>query len=238
MSALDSSTSHTTFDGSARVGGDWCRTRCEEFRDGFRLTVADAPTVTVFRHGRVAAPVGDSAPTPLESAVREGPARLLGLALQSTFCLHASAVSIEDAVVAFAGSSGEGKSTLAALLDAAGSPRLADDIVPVRVGERAATASWVDTGDRIARTDATSTALRAVCLLGTAETVTARRIHGAAAASALVRHTVAARLFGADLLARHLEWSARLAELVVIVELKYPRRLDIAPQIAQALACV
>jgi hypothetical protein len=51
--------------------------------------------------------------------------------------LHASAVEVRGAAVAFAGSSGAGKSTLALALQARGYPLLGDDICAVEDGRRA-----------------------------------------------------------------------------------------------------
>ena len=45
--------------------------------------------------------------------------------------LHASAISTEDGVVAFAGHSGAGKSYLAALMTSLGFKLVADDILPI-----------------------------------------------------------------------------------------------------------
>ncbi len=56
------------------------------------------------------------------------------LALRGELLLHASAVTIDGEAVAFAGLSGMGKSTAAALLCAGGAPLLADDALRVDLG--------------------------------------------------------------------------------------------------------
>ena len=56
------------------------------------------------------------------------------LHLRGITCLHASAVSLDDGVVAFCGPSGAGKSTLAAALVSRGLSLVSDDVVPIRVG--------------------------------------------------------------------------------------------------------
>lgn len=48
---------------------------------------------------------------------------------------------------------------------------------------------------------------------------------------ALVSHTVATRLFGPDLLARHLELFGELAEAVPVRRLRYPRNLSVAAEV-------
>jgi hypothetical protein len=56
------------------------------------------------------------------------------LSLRGHLVLHASAVTIDERAVAFAGLSGMGKSTSAALLCAGGAPLLADDALRVDLG--------------------------------------------------------------------------------------------------------
>ena len=58
-----------------------------------------------------------------------GPVLGLLLRLRGVTCLHASAVSIGNAVVAFVGEEGAGKSTTAAALGSEGSPIVSDDVV-------------------------------------------------------------------------------------------------------------
>lgn len=48
--------------------------------------------------------------------------------------LHASAVEVAGGVVAFVGPSGRGKTTMAALMCAAGAPLVADDLLPLEMG--------------------------------------------------------------------------------------------------------
>jgi hypothetical protein len=53
------------------------------------------------------------------------------LMINGEFCLHAGAVEVDGACMAFAGSSGRGKTTMAALACAAGYPLFADDLLRV-----------------------------------------------------------------------------------------------------------
>ncbi len=59
-----------------------------------------------------------------------GPIMGFILALRGIFCLHASAVLLDGAAVAFVGPAGAGKSTTAALLNQAGLPVISDDALP------------------------------------------------------------------------------------------------------------
>lgn len=61
-----------------------------------------------------------------------GPVISVLLHQRGYFVLHASAVVISDAAVAFLGAKGDGKSTLAAHLQVRGHRLISDDIVPVR----------------------------------------------------------------------------------------------------------
>jgi hypothetical protein len=60
-------------------------------------------------------------------------------------------------------------------------------------------------------------------------------LDGLAAVLALVRHTVAARLFTEDLLRRHVEFCARLVERIEVSRLHYPRRWDALPRVREKL---
>jgi hypothetical protein len=55
------------------------------------------------------------------------------LMIRGELCLHASAVEVDGGCVAFAGSSGRGKTTLAALACAAGYPLFGDDLLRARI---------------------------------------------------------------------------------------------------------
>ena len=52
----------------------------------------------------------------------------------------------------------------------------------------------------------------------------------------LAGHTVAARLFDAPLLERHLEFCAALAAAVPVRRLRFPQRLDALPEMIEAIA--
>ena len=58
------------------------------------------------------------------------------LAMRGITALHASAVQMRDSAIGIVGASGLGKSTCAALLAAAGSPLVTDDVLRVSLGHR------------------------------------------------------------------------------------------------------
>jgi len=77
--------------------------------------------------------VCDGWPPGMAEVLAGGPVLALALALSGRPCLHASAVSIGGRAVAFAGRSGAGKTTLAALACLAGADLVADDTLAMDV---------------------------------------------------------------------------------------------------------
>ena len=75
-------------------------------------------------------PAPDVDPEILQQALL-GPILCLVVQQRGWYPLHASAVMARDAVVAFAGASGRGKSSLAAALNARGYPLVADDVTVI-----------------------------------------------------------------------------------------------------------
>jgi hypothetical protein len=115
------------------AGGDWLR--IERASSSFRLTFAIGPTFFV-EDRSIAWVDGGAAPDTVRHLLLD---QVLPLAMSTSrvFGLHASAVDTDDGAVAFVGSSGVGKSTLAARFARDGSPVLADDYVALDERERA-----------------------------------------------------------------------------------------------------
>ena len=189
--------------------------------------------------------------TALEPAVTDaamaetllGPPMALALALQGVWCLHASAVTVDGQVIAFAGESGNGKSTLAAYLNAAeegGWRRLADDTLPVSLGPNGLVAlphfpqHKLPEAGQYPVNAPTHLSLAAVYVLappGGADAVSLRRLDPRQAMQALIRHTVAARLFDKSLLAAHLDFCAETAARIPVWRLAYPHQRENLPQV-------
>ncbi|HSM50933.1 MAG TPA: hypothetical protein VLA75_05985 [Thermoanaerobaculia bacterium] len=176
-----------------------------------------------------------------------GPGLVLALALQGTWCLHASAAVRDGAVVAFLGESGVGKSTLAAHLGGClqdGWHLVADDILPVTAGEDGAW-DWPRFPQRKLSPESQPgpvlperLPLALVCdLLPAAPEAApfAERLPEAAAATVLLRQTAGARLFDAELLEAHLAFGAELAARVPVYRLAVPRRLEALPAVREAI---
>lgn len=185
---------------------------------------------------------GDLPPGLYEELVL-GPGLVLALAARGVWCLHGSAVAVSDGAVVFAGESGRGKSTLAARLQAAGFRRLADDVVPVELSSKGvevlpAFPQLKLPADRQPSAGAAERLpLRAVYVLPGADGAPAvAGLAPAAAAGALLRHTVAARLFSAARLRAHLEAITALVDRVAVAELRLPLRWEALPAAVEAFA--
>jgi hypothetical protein len=157
--------------------------------------------------------------------------------------LHASAVASGQTVIALAGESGDGKSTLAAALASAGSRRrVADDLLPLELSGGAARAlprypqPGVARLGELASAEPTAMELAGIYLLSQEATdIEVRKLSRRQAALGLVRHTVAARLFDHELQGRHLEACAKLTRRLPVRALAYPRRLEMLPSVIAAI---
>lgn len=176
-----------------------------------------------------------------------GPPLLLSLALHGIWCLHAGAVKAGDHAVALVGESGNGKSTLAAYLDDAGEggwQRLADDALPIVLEPEGLMA--LPHYPQLKLSDASQypvhaparVPLAAVYVIappGSADPVSLHRLERRQAMQALIRHTVAARLFDKPLLAAHLDFCAAAAARIPVWRLTYPHRQECLPQVREAI---
>ncbi|MEP7010468.1 MAG: hypothetical protein ABJC13_09120 [Acidobacteriota bacterium] len=172
-----------------------------------------------------------------------GPPILLLLAARAIWALHASAVFVHGRLFVFLGESGRGKSTLAAL-EYPEWERAADDLLPFELAEDRLIAHLdypqlkLDPARRY-RAPAPVAALIALAGPGTAPAPRLTRLRPAETARLLLGQTVAARRYGPDLLAAHLEACVAAASVVPAYALELPRdlgRLEEAGQILSNLA--
>jgi hypothetical protein len=161
----------------------------------------------------------------------------LALAARGVHLLHASALAGRSGVLALAGDPGAGKSTLAAaatLRPGLGLERVADDILPVRLGAVSrALPSFpqlkLPGGPAYADSRPASLPLAALVEI---EHVPGRtraeieRLSAPDAVAALARATVAARLFDQELLAAHFEAAAAAAVGLPVLRLVFPSGPD------------
>ncbi len=237
------------FAGDALVAGIERPVRCSLDAERYRLEIAGAGVFVVARDGGSITLTASGDEPAVAASTLVGPPLILALALRGVFCFHASVVVRGGRAVAFLGSSGEGKSTLAALLAAAEGDwsRIADDLLPWVAG-----ADGVHVLPRFPQpgldgdltTIPEQLPLAALYVLfpqpsagaGTDAEVASRPLDPRRATVALVRHTVAARLFAPDLLARHLDACAALAATVPVRSLTVPWRPGSVLAVAAAIA--
>lgn len=172
-----------------------------------------------------------------------GPGLILALALQGTFCLHASAVLAPHGAVLFAGESGAGKSTLAAQLSAGhGFQRLTDDLTPFRADGSGCFVlphfpqlKLPSESQHPADAPEAWPVARLYLLEECDPEAPAREepVSPAVAALAVCRHAVASRLFPEGLTAGLLQASAALVENVEVRRLLYPKRPGSIAEVAR-----
>ncbi len=173
-----------------------------------------------------------------------GIALVFALALQNVWCLHCGAALRKESLFAFAGESGAGKSTLSARLrEQGGWRRVADDLLPVKMEERLLAFPRfpqlkLKAEKQPARNLPERLPLNVVCELERAASDSEPRLiemSAAETAQVFLRHTAGTRMFGAELLARHLQFSAQAATQVVGYKLMYPHRREALPQVEKLL---
>ena len=222
------------YDGPGLVDGGLARMRSErgddgarrvEFEDGERFWI-DPDGDRVVRVNAVSD--GDRS---LERAL--GAPLALALAARGVFMIHAAALLARRGVLALTADSGAGKSTLAAAaarhpdLDLA---RIADDLLPVRLGPAPAALPHFPQLKLSAAEAYGPGAPAVLSWLALVEiehsaaysTVELERLGRADACRAIARATVAARLFDRGLLTAHFDACAEASAAVAVFRLRYP----------------
>ena len=233
--------------GPGWVGGRMAEVTCARAGRLFVVRVAGVPALLVGRGGCCVS--GDAEAPPPSPALVEallGPGLILALACRDVFALHASAVALDGRAVLLLGDSGAGKSTIARYLATAGGfTPLADDIVPVAAAPRGLDAlphypQLKQPPERQYGIDrpARVTVAAAFDLCGVDGAPAPAAVEPLAAREAavlLAAHSVAARLFDAPLLERHLDLCTGSALALPIRRLRFARRLETLPAIAAAI---
>ena len=177
-----------------------------------------------------------------------GPGLIVAMALQGQWALHASAVLWSDGAIAFLGESGAGKSTLARYLhDQAGGRcvRIADDILLAepRDGGVDALPRYLQLKLPVEQWPSaklpTRIPLRVAYVVDSqrpdSRTVSITHLNGRQASLSLLRHTVAARLFGNELLEKHVNFCAKAVETLPVRLITYPLDFGVLPQVRDAI---
>lgn len=238
------------YQGPGWVGGRFREVQCRLGEEGYWLDFAGGARFAISLDGEWVSTLRtpDASQPGSQDEELAGPVAILALALQETYCLHASAVAVGERVVVFSGSSGAGKSTLAAFLDAAGGPqwrRIADDILPVSSGPRGLEALPHFPQLKLSRDEQLSCRkserlpVRAIYFLDQSDPGGLQLgpcpLQPSESVLALVRHTVAARLFGPDRLKRHLQFCTRAGESIPVQRFVYPHSRELLPRVREAL---
>lgn len=229
--------------GELRRVVSWCSAAGQR-----RLDFADGESFVVDADGAWIARVAGAGEREEGTATVEralGAPLAFALAARGVHLLHASALAGDSGVIAFTAPSGVGKSTLAAhaeRLSRGAWRRIADDVLPVRLGaaealphlpqpKLAATAQY-PAGDPL------QLPLRALVELERrpeSAAVEVVRLDPAASALALAGATVAARWFDRTLLAEHLTACATGADRVPVARLAYPSGVERLEAVLAAL---
>ena len=233
------------FHGSLLADGEPVEIRVTSLADGLRL---DAPGRPGWLLRRGVPGGGPDAPVDATDSL-EMLRRVLELSLRGRFCLHASAVRVDETrVVAFAGESGVGKSTLARLVQEGSGgrwPRVADDALPAwPVGDEvvldaAFPQPRLPVGERdvAARRRLVLAALYVLERRNGNEPLTVSPILTPTEAMAAVAgSTMSARLFDRRLLDEHLGFCREVALRVPVRRLAYPHRHEVAAGVVAAVA--
>jgi hypothetical protein len=214
-------------------------------KSGFLLKAAGCGEYFVTPHGEA---IGKSDwQSDLRQIDREillGPVIVLALALRNIWSLHASAVMVNENVIVFLGESGMGKSTLAAYLSKQSIWRLvADDILPVK------DENGLQVLPHFPQLKLPSTQqpgiglpeklpLKTVCVLDSAkvdELPKLQKMTAMQTVQALLGHIAGTRMFSAELLAKHLQFSTQAAAQITTYKLTYPHRREALPLVKELL---
>lgn len=225
---------------SGLIAGRQCEVECWSAPPGQVLKIEGASDFYIAPGGQAivrlnGAKAGvDASLSKLDREVMAGPALVLALAQRGRWCLHASAVTVNERATALLGESGQGKSTLASYLATHGHPDwllAADDILPVTAGP-----SGVEAWPRFPQLKLPMKSqpglimpehlpVGRICVLTPAGPDHEPELHllpPGQAVRMMVRHTAGTRLFDSGLLAKHLAFCARVAEQVAVYHLLYP----------------
>lgn len=240
------------YEGSGWIANAWREVTCRRTAEGFDLGIGDVGSFWIAEDGQRVVLREVNRVYSREVLVQEahGAPLILALALQGVFCLHASAVRAGEGIIAFAGESGQGKSTLAEYLRSASIgtwQRVTDDVLPLAIngaGDVAALPHFpqlkLDANEQPVHFAPECLSLDVLYILadqgGAAGDVQVEAMSRAEAALASIQHTVAARLFDKRLLAQHLAFSEALAANTPVRRLRYGRRLAELPAVDAALA--
>ena len=230
------------------VGGADRLVAAEDVSDGMILRIESESACLIGSSGRSISNLSSSpadSPSQLDQDLISGPALVQALALQSIWCLHASAAVCKGSTFAFLGESGQGKSTLAAYLSHQDDWQLiADDILPVTCTPSSVLA-WPRFPQLKLPNDAQpglnlpdSIKVDHLILLETPEEINKPAIYQlgqAESVKVLLSNTAGSRLYAPEILAEHLAFCTRAAPLLDVHRLAFPHNIELLPSIHSLL---
>ncbi len=221
----------------AGIGGGGRELRCRAVGGGY-VVEANAVRYFVRDDGRWIQLLHRARDETESLALLLGPILVLSLALQQRWCLHASALIQQGSALLFLGESGYGKSTIVSWWSKTHETavRVADDIAPVIVDRdlySLPTFPQCKLADAEQFRDPAPIRVDRLYVLkrGYGDNPVPQRLSSSAAALALARHTVAARLFPESLLEQHIKFCAQVTELKNITQITYPHTAAALPAI-------
>jgi hypothetical protein len=219
---------------------------CKTDNHFYRVDISGMGTYWVDRHGANICAYGSED----EDALIEGmlgPPLFLKLGLHNVWCLHASAIRIDDKAILFLGKSGIGKSTLADFAEryrAKEIIRIADDILPLTTHQSGVVAcprfpqlklsdnnQYVQGPDKIP--------LAGLYLLQepspNCHRVYVRDVDPRSAMLSVIDHTLASCLFDRELLENQLEFASMLAATIPVRRLSFPRNRTVLTAVMERI---
>ncbi|MBL4673856.1 MAG: hypothetical protein JKX81_16470 [Arenicella sp.] len=180
-----------------------------------------------------------------------GPALVLLLTLDDTYCLHAGAVDTVAGRIGIIAESGAGKSTLSQHVDDQWR-QVSDDIMPLRIDDSGSTIEVLAdfpqlklSDNRVEHSDNDSGnspdvgrkkldyLLRINPVPGSS--ISFSVLPRVQAMLQVVRHTVAAKLFDSKTLREHARFAKKVSTLVPVIEVSYPRDLHKLDHLRQSI---
>ena len=238
----------SVYRGPGWVGGRLAEVSCGRTGAIYDVIVPGLPLLLVERGGCVLAPESAAgvkvSPALVEALL--GPGLVLALALDGVFTLHAAAVSADGRAALLLGVSGAGGGARAGARGGGGAAaRRADDVLPCETGPGGPVSLphfpqlKVAPGEQYGAERPPRVSVRVVYLLdgseGWSEAVRIEAMGERDALLTVAAHTVAARLFDAALLARHLAFCGEVAAAAPLRRLRFRKRLEALPALVAAV---
>jgi hypothetical protein len=212
---------------------------------GFLMKIEGGGDFLIALHGETISKSGLQAElTKLDREIIIGPLLVMAMALRGVWSLHASAAIYKENILAFLGESEQGKSTLAAYLSQnLDWSQVADDILPVKNDNGLQVLPHFPQLKLPAEGQPgvllpEYLPLKTICVLEPAEAdqmPALQKMNTAQTVQALLSHIAGTRMFTAELLTQHLEFSTQAAKQISAFRLTYPHRLDTLPLVRNLL---